>query len=343
MRTSHFRAGAPADATRSTEIAKAEFDTLHTLFGDEKIARQVLNAAKRVSKKRTMSDLGAPAAPPTPIKKAKPSYGEPLDGATYEASLALPEPEVNEERLKDVVIYTNRAPLVLAFAVTVLKYTMPEQPLSSRLSLAQAVCSSNSQSKAKSIGLQRSRTAEEEGWGEGQPHIKVMNRQIRVMKRWGYTWKDETPATQDTDTTIKEEDSSVPEEPAVWGVDLEALKKSNGPVTIGERKTSELPIYRAESARAYLLKSFGGKPATDQKARRKKDAGAERQRNLGMLLGALDLLCQSWKDTLTNDELDQRAWGWYCSVRPEVKAGIAGWGGKGNVALADILELRRPA
>ena len=41
-------------------------------------------------------------------------------------------------------ILTNRAPLVLAFALTVSKYTMPEQPLSSRLSFVQAVVSANS-------------------------------------------------------------------------------------------------------------------------------------------------------------------------------------------------------
>lgn len=317
------------------------------------MARQVLNAAKRVSKKRSSSEVSTAAVPAPLPKRAKPSYGAPLDPATFEASLALPEVELDEDKLKEAVVYTNRAPLVLAFAVILLKYTMPEQPLSSRLSLAQAVCSANSQSKAKYIGIQQGKTAEEEGWGEGQPLVKVMGRQIRVMKRWGYTWKEEEegpPASSqgtiqgDIQEEVKAE-SSIPEEPALWGVDLEALKKSNGPVTIGERKSSatDLPVYRPESTRAYMLKAFHSKPTGEKQSPGKKKAMNAKEQNLGMLLGSLDLLCQSWSHVLGKDGLDKRAWGWYVSVRPEVKAGAAGWGGKGNVSLADILELRRPA
>ncbi|KAF2678481.1 hypothetical protein K458DRAFT_423171 [Lentithecium fluviatile CBS 122367] len=335
-----------------SEIAKAEFEKLKTVFDDDKVARQVLNAAKRVSKKRPSGEVSSALPPPLP-KKAKPSYGEPLDPATFEASLALPEAERDEDNLKQVVVYTNRAPLVLAFAVTLLKYTMPEQPLSSRLSLAQAVCSANSQSKAKYIGLQTAKTAEEEGWGEGQPLVSVMGRQIRVMKRWGYTWREEaenSPASSqgtilgDSQEDVKAE--LLPEEPALWGVDLEALKKSNGPVTIGERKASanDLPIYRPERTRAYMLKAFDSKTTSgDKPSTGKKKAMEVKGQNLGMLLASLDLLCQSWAHVLSKDDLDKRAWGWYVNVRPEVKSGAAGWGGKGNVALADILQLRRPA
>ncbi|KAL8740743.1 MAG: hypothetical protein Q9190_006580, partial [Brigantiaea leucoxantha] len=60
---------------------------------------------------------------------------------------------------------------------------MPSQPLSSRLSLAQAVMSTGAKSKAVHLGLQSGKPAEEEGWGEGQPVVRVMGRDIRVMRR----------------------------------------------------------------------------------------------------------------------------------------------------------------
>jgi hypothetical protein len=303
----------------------------------------VLAAAKRVSKKRGASD--APLA--SPVKKAKPSYGEPLSPAQFEDSLSLPDVDVDEDELSKAVVFTNRAPLVLAFAVTLLKHTMPNQPLSSRLSLAQAVVSANSRTKAANLGLETGRSAEEEGWGEGQPVVKVMGREIRVMKRWGYEWaiKEEEGGTQET---VKEEPNSA-DEPALWGVDLEALKKSNGPITVGSRhtSTSQLPIFTAQSARAYLLKSFDSPKPKEALSNSKKKTStvivAEKERNLGLLLKALDLLFQSWASVLSKDDLDKRAWGWYVRLRPDVEHGIAGWGGKGDVKLSEILALRRPA
>ncbi|KAL5403145.1 hypothetical protein PMIN03_010093 [Paraphaeosphaeria minitans] len=339
-------------------IAKSDIASLQKVLGDEKLARQVLNASKRVSKKRTNSDLSTASTStiPPPVKRAKASFGAPMDPATFEASLELPYSSFPASELEEIVLITNRAPLVLAVAVTVLKYTMPKQPLSSRLSLAQAVCSANSQSKAKYLGIQNGASADDEGWGEGQPLITVLNRQIRVMKRWGYTWKEEPEVKEEdlaaSQATLAGDDAQdaletvAPDEPALWGVDLEALKKSNGPVTVGSRQgsTSDLPIYRPESTRAYLLKSFGIKPSGDAKPGKMltgKKAAEEKERNLGLLLASLDLLCQSWALTLNSEDLDKRAWGWYCSVRPEVKSGVAGWGGKGDVKLADILRLRR--
>ncbi|KAF2267999.1 hypothetical protein CC78DRAFT_489365 [Lojkania enalia] len=327
------------------EIAKSDTRSIRDIFGDDKISRQILNAAKRVSKKRGLSDATAT----TPPKKARPSYGEPLSPAQLEASLKLPDPILDEETLSKATIYTNRAPLVLAFAVVLLKYTMPEQPLSSRLSLAQAIVSVNSRTKAVSLGIETGKSAEEEGWGEGQPIVKAMGREIRVMKRWGYQWdaKEEEGATQET---VQEESGEGPnDEPALWGVDLEALKKSNGPVTVGSRNvsTNQLPIYTAQSARAYLLKSFETPKSEfgSETSPKKKTANvvAEKERNLSLLLGSLDLLVQSWSSVLNKEDLDKRAWGWYVRVRPEVEAGVAGWGGKGNVKLSEILELRRPA
>jgi hypothetical protein len=352
-------------ACTADAIAKSNIEVIKTIFEDEKIARQILNAAKRVSKKRSITDASgsAPAPIPSP-KKIKPLYKQPLSASEIEASLALPETIHNEDVLRSKVIFTNRAPLVLAFTVALLKVTMPDQPLSSRLSLAQAVVSMNSKTKAVHIGIDSGRTAEDEGWGEGQPIVRIMNREVRVMKRWGYEWEDtSTHGTikkeESTQGTVKEEDSTQgtlvgddepakAKEPALWGIDLEALKRANnGPNT--HKDSSQLPIHTAQGARAYLLKSFETPKAasTDTEAapvkRTAASLTAEKERNLGMLLGALELLYQSWAQVLSAEDLDRRAWGWYVRVRPEVASGQAGWGGKGTVKLSDILELRRPA
>ena len=163
--------------------------------------------------------------------------------------------------------------------------------------------------------------------------------------------------------TLKEEELK---EPALWGVDLEALKKANQPGAPRSSKggSSDLPIYTAQSARAYLMKAFESQPVevikmeeevevnieegitTKTKAKAKRTAAviaAEKQRNLSLLLGALELLYASWAKALTKEDLDKRAWGWYVRIRPDVAQGAAGWGGKGNVKLSDILDLRRPA
>jgi len=177
------------------------------------------------------------------------------------------------------------------------------------------------------------------------------------MKRWGYEWREKEESTQLESTVqphVKREslqetkviDASA-NEPALWGVDLEALRKANQPGLAGPHKTSsaQLPIYRAESARAYLLKAFET-PRTEGAIPTKRtvsNIAAEKARNLSLLLGALELLYQSWASILSKEDLDKRAWGWYVRIRPEVASGAAGWGGKGNVKLSEILELRRPS
>ncbi|KAI4656258.1 hypothetical protein J4E93_000977 [Alternaria ventricosa] len=345
-----------ANLITPSDISKSSHETLKTIFADEKVARSVLNAAKRQSKKRTADAASATPAPAS--KKAKATYGQPLNGADLEASLALPEPELDEDILGSSVVYTNRAPLVLAFAVTLLKFTMPSQPISSRLSLAQAVTSMNSKTKAVNIGLEKGKPAEEEGWGEGQPLVRIMTREIRVMKRWGYEWEDEA-AQKTVKSEGDDENGEEAREPALWGVDLEALKKAQN----SKVGSSNLPIYTAQSARAYLMRAFEtpaaelvkkadgdvdvkveGAPAPKPKGKRTAATiAAEKERNLGLLLGALELLYGSWAKVLSKEDLDKRAWGWYVRVRPEVAQGAAGWGGKGNVKLSDILALRRPA
>lgn len=331
-------------------IAGAGASTLQEIFGEEKIAKQVLNAAKRQNKKRGSSDVNEGSS--IPKKKAKASSGDNRQSTDLETSLALPEECLDEEELSKCVLHTNRAPVVLAFAVQLLKYTMSEQPLSSRLSLAQAMVSANSRSKAVSLGLESGKSAEEEGWGRGQPMVRVMGRDICTMKRWGYEWKEmgetKQTETQSSDATIQqEEEQNV--KPALWGLDLEALKKSSGPAKpgTGVGLSDDLPIHTPQSARAYLLKSFDTLPNPDSNASPKKKAPSatarqeEKEQNLGKLLGALDLLYQSWVTILDPTELDRRAWNWYIRVRPKVADGVAGWGGKGSVRLVDILALRR--
>lgn len=341
-------------------LAKTSITTIQTIF-DEKQAKSVLSAAKRVTRKRSSGD----AAVVSPAKRSKtgPQITSDPTPASIEASLALPTTSATEEDISLTILHTNRAPLVLAFAVMLLKYTMPSQPLSSRLSLAQAVVSANSRSKAVTIGLVEKGTgAEDQGWGTGQPGAKVMGREVKVMRRHGYNWREGTEKGGDEDkqetvqqenagsqATLKQEDTSGDEEPALWGLDLEALRSANTPLVTGAQRADGacLPVHSAQNARAYLLKSFAP-PVTDDPAtpsQTKKSSAAiqraEREENLACLLTALDLLYASWSHVLAKDELDRRAWSWYVTVRPEVKDGVAGWGGKGEVVLGRILELRR--
>jgi hypothetical protein len=415
---------------------------------------------------------------------------EPQTPQAFEASLELPQPSADEEAISQTTVYTNRAPLVLAFAVQLLKYTMPEQPLSSRLSLAQAVVSANSRTKAVSLGLEKGASAEGEGWGMGQPKIRVLGREVYVLKRGGYQWKSEDQGTgpqaenmsstrdelsdgrtetkqvpnpgmqreevksdwavstsvtskqssfiarsiaisspseakaaiarllsnnkalQEADHNItawrvRTDSGRVVEESnddgesgggrhilqimqsddivgmllvvtrwyggimlgpdrwrimsqvsrdalsqrhrvtgnidheALWGLDLEAMRSTDAPVTGGT--AGGMQTYKPESARSYILKAFGAPPSTADTPAKKKSAAAldrEKEHNLGLLLGALDMLFSSWVQHLSRDELDRRAWSWYVQVRPEVESGVSGWGGKGDVPLKSILGLR---
>ena len=350
-------------------LAGTDLKSLQAIFTDEKTAKQILNAAKRLSKKRALGD----AQPESPSKRKKAAAPEGLlTPQAIEAALTLPSASPTDEELRNTVLRTNRAPLVLAFAVVLLKYTMPEQPLSSRLSLAQAVVSVNSRSKAVSIGLEKGNSAEEDGWGQGQPRVRVMGRDINVMKRWGCDWNEEDSqeshsAAQalDSQETIKGDDS-VPaisersanevgktedQPPALWGLDLGALRSSNegqGSGPHGRRKDiSRLPIYTAESARSYLLKSFTSAAAHSgtsvpegtsgpQKKKSISTLKSENEHNLALLLAALEKLYASWANVLSH-----RSWGWYVAVRPEIQQGVAGWGEKGEVKLSSILDLRR--
>ncbi|KAF2725096.1 hypothetical protein K431DRAFT_216397 [Polychaeton citri CBS 116435] len=345
-----------ADLDKVDSLAKASIDDIRSIFTDDKIAKQIQSAARRVSKKRA---AGGEDSKTSPKKQRKETGGlfsvDEKTPVEIEEALTLPTSDAKCEELEAVTLITNRAPLVLAMAVTLLKYTMSHQPLSSRLSLAQAYVGVSSRSKAVSIGLESGKSAEEEGFGEGQPIITVMGRNLRVLKRWGYEWRQAPPSTQETlkaDDDVKEQQEVSGEEPAVWALDLEALKKSNRSIpadaNIARGSQSGLPIYTPQSARAYLLKSFesastpGGAVAiTPQKKLSAAEKIAGKERNLGLLLRALDLLFESWADTLDASELDRRANGWYFKIRPQVESGVAGWGGRNELKLANILALRR--
>ncbi|KAI1410459.1 hypothetical protein F5Y13DRAFT_192322 [Hypoxylon sp. FL1857] len=513
------------------QIAESSFTDVTSAIKDAKAARSIQSACKARLKNPAQSSAAKRPGSILENKLKKPRQSndagfvdgaEPVAPREFEASFALPV-ETDENVIANTVLLTNRAPLVLAFAVELLRYTMPEQPPSSRLSLAQAVVSANSRSKAVSIGIEKGPSADEQGWGHGQPRVKVMGREVTVLKRGGYEWRgdeeidhhnseidtvgnESTPsnatatggsqntrsetsvgpvskswsasqpvtlkkstfivrATQITEpsqrqsamqslfatipslqsathnawayrvrvptnlfnaTTIKEESFDDGESgcgdfllknmretnavdtlvvmtrwyggimlgpdrwriirnclkdalaerlrvtgeqamlggEAVWGLDLEAMRNQSGSTGSTSSRSYEagvvgMPIHRPEAAKAYLFRSFatrveksevgvggndGLEGAPTNKTTAKKTAKAlelEKYENVARLLGAIQLLYDSWADHLSPSELDRRAWGWYVAVRPDVEAGPSGWGAKGHLKLADILALRR--
>ncbi|KAL8870425.1 MAG: hypothetical protein Q9174_003532 [Haloplaca sp. 1 TL-2023] len=379
-----------ASLTTPETLSKAPLPAIQSIFPDEKMAKQILAAAKRTSRKRTSSSVSTTSPRSKRTKHALPAPGTQLSPSELETSLALPFPETKasgiEAEIKETVLYTNRAPLVVAFVVSLLKYTMPSQPLSSRLSLAQAVMSMGAKSKALNLGIQSGHAAEEEGWGEGQPKIKIMGREVRVMRRWGYDWQKayspeavkqgtgtddvqaqypptDEPTEIESQETIKGDPSSSPPpptsshqqtatdvEPPLWALNLETLRStSNTSTLLSSASGTNLPIYDPHSARNYLYKSFASAPSSlgktqapspVPKANHKKEA-EEKEQNLAVLLHALDIVFGSWIHAIGPEELDRRAWGWYVRVRPEVEDGPRGWGGKGEVRLGNVLDLRR--
>lgn len=381
-------------------IAKSNLQTIQNALGDGKLAKQLQSAAKRVSKKRSSGDTTLPKEPSSKRQKHLPDDEKCNDAVVFERSFYIPDAGATEAELETIVIITNRAPLVLAFAVTLLKYTMPRQPLSSRLSLAQAVVGVNSRRKALSLGLEKGASAEDEGWGQGQPVVKLMGNSIKVMKRWGYdvqvehcgfndsreviTGKQDSIADYTPKSGSKGDDvglvvssplyakgsqppfnslksllhsnpsstpqnlpSSPPDDTPLWALDLEALRNSS--TTSSSRSNSSssgchLPIHTPQSAHSYLLKSFhtpsSSAPPSSKRALEQEERNKQ-EKNLALVLQALDLLYASWASVLSAQELDQRTWGWYECVRPEVKQGVEGWGQRGEIRLGKVLGLRR--
>ncbi|KAI8965344.1 hypothetical protein F5Y11DRAFT_8375 [Daldinia sp. FL1419] len=178
------------------QIAECSLSDVTAAIKDAKAARSLHNACKARLKNPAASSTAKRAGSTLEnvSKRSRQSNGTgyidgtaPVSPHELEASFTLPV-ETDEKIISDTVLLTNRAPLVLAFAVELLRYTMPEQPPSSRLSLAQAVVSANSRSKAVSIGIEKGPSADDQGWGHGQPRVKVMGREVAVLKRGGYEW-----------------------------------------------------------------------------------------------------------------------------------------------------------
>ncbi|KAL8670385.1 MAG: hypothetical protein Q9168_005067, partial [Polycauliona sp. 1 TL-2023] len=65
--------------------------------------------------------------------------------------------------------------------------------------------SMGAQAKAVNLGIQTGKTAEQEGWGEGQPSVRIMGRKIAVMRRWGYNWQETSEKLEDQDPIKQEE------------------------------------------------------------------------------------------------------------------------------------------
>ncbi|KAI0138953.1 hypothetical protein F4776DRAFT_44244 [Hypoxylon sp. NC0597] len=179
------------------QIAESSLSDVTAAIKDAKAARSLHNACKARLKNpvgpSTAKRPGSTLENTTKRSRQSNDTGfvdgpEPVAPREFEASFTLPV-ETDERVIADTILLTNRAPLVLAFAVELLRYTMSEQPPSSRLSLAQAVVSANSRSKAVAIGMEKGPSADEQGWGHGQPRVKVMGREVTVLKRGGYEWK----------------------------------------------------------------------------------------------------------------------------------------------------------
>ncbi|KZL87800.1 impact protein [Colletotrichum incanum] len=193
------------DLRNIQQISDAPFDLVERALGDAKMARSLHTAckthSKRPSSKRSGDSLSA-----TSDKRAKKQHAssdpEPAGRSAKEQEDALALPLVtNEEEIAEASIYTNRAPLMLAFVLELLRYTMPMQPLSSRLSLAQAVISANARTKAVGIGLTKT-NGEDGSWDEGQPKINIMGRTIAVLKRGDYVLEgDEAVVPVSSDNT----------------------------------------------------------------------------------------------------------------------------------------------
>ncbi|KAB5566540.1 hypothetical protein GE09DRAFT_738462 [Coniochaeta sp. 2T2.1] len=200
------------------DIADAEQPVVQSAIKDEKQSKALHSACKAVLKRGSVGgkrDASLSTSESSSSKRTKMSSDtndllpglnqqEQLSPQELEASLALPV-NMDEELISRTTLQTNRAPLVLAFAVELLRYTMPEQPPSSRLSLGQAVVSANSRSKAVSLGIEKGPSAEDEGWGTGQPKVRIMGRDVAVLKRGGYEWKgEEEVGTEDACAGIEE-------------------------------------------------------------------------------------------------------------------------------------------
>lgn len=80
---------------------------------------------------------------------------------------------------------------------------------------------------------------------------------------------------------------------------------------------------------------------TQTKKQKPTEIALRREEAAAKMLRAIDIVCQSWAESLTKEELDSKAQSWYIRVRPDVEQGQAGWGQRGQVPLREILRLKK--
>lgn len=200
-------------------------------MGDAKLAKSLHAACKTHGKKATKRGAADSTSPNAKKPKLEPhkrdlEYSS-MTPDELELSLSLPLVE-DEDAIQATTVVTNRAPLMLAFAVELLRLTMPEQPPSSRLSLAQAVVSANSRAKAVSLGIEKAPAAgKEEFVPEGQPKVRVLGRDIPVLKRGGYAWSPGEGKNQDTEPSKTSAPAAAPTRQQTWTASPRLTSKSS--------------------------------------------------------------------------------------------------------------------
>ncbi|OAQ78738.1 cell division control protein 2 [Purpureocillium lilacinum] len=252
----HIKALQAKNLRSISDIAEAPIATIEEAINDAKLAKSLHTACKGHGKKSTKR--AAEDAASTTAKKIKlEPHKRDLDYSSMapeelEGALSLPLVE-DEDAIRQTTLVTNRAPLVLAFAVELLRCTMPEQPPSSRLSLAQAVVSANSRAKAVSLGIEKAPAGGEMTVPEGQPKVRVLGRDVPVLKRGGYTWtSDDTkaqPSTQSSTSTGTVATSQEPR-PKTWTASQKLSSK--GSVFVAHAAKLSSPTQRASMMKALM-------------------------------------------------------------------------------------------
>ncbi|KAI0181018.1 hypothetical protein GGR52DRAFT_522587 [Hypoxylon sp. FL1284] len=187
------------------QIAEAPLSVVQAAISNPKTARSLHERCITLKDQNLSTGSKRPRTSPQSRTSKRPRTSEstgfsddqPLTSpAELEASLSLPV-ETDEGLIRRTTLVTSRGPLLLVFVVELLRYTMPEQPPSSRLSLAKAFANESLGNKATSTGFAKGMRAAEEGWGSGQPTVTIMKRNVIVLKRGGYDWagnaRDQTP------------------------------------------------------------------------------------------------------------------------------------------------------
>ncbi|KHO01701.1 Ribosomal protein S5 domain 2-type fold protein [Metarhizium album ARSEF 1941] len=226
----HIKALQSKNLRSIEKIAEAPLSAVEAAIADAKLAKSFHAACKTHGKRAIKHAAEEPAAPPSKRPKLEPhkrdlDYGS-MSAEELENSLSLPLVE-DEETIRKTTLVTNRAPLVLAFAVELLRFTMPEQPPSSRLSLSQGVLSANSRSKAISIGIEKAPPGGEEQVPQGQPKVKVLGREIPVLKRGGYTWKSDQQGDASGPTEGPSTQEWTPGEHKTWVVSQKLTSRAS--------------------------------------------------------------------------------------------------------------------